>query len=69
MSNLDITQRRVQATCLGVIIGRCSPDSQHERPDRHPAIVGGSFFRFTNDHLRNHTNQRPKRKEWTREDK
>ena len=56
------------ATGFGVIIGRCSPDSQHGRPNRHPANVGCSFFRYTNDDLRNHTNQRCKHKIWTRED-
>ena len=68
MSNLNRTQRGTQATGLGVMIGRCSPDSQHGRPERHPADVGNSFFRYTNDDLRNHNNQRPKRKAWTRED-
>ena len=68
MSNLNITQRGIQATGLSVMIGRCSPNSQLERPRRHPANAGCSFFRYTNDNLRNHTNQRPKRKAWTRED-
>ena len=62
MSNLNITQRGTQATGLGVMFGRCSPDSQHGRDYRHPTNIGCSFFRFTNDDLRNHTNQRPKRK-------
>ena len=53
---------------LGVMISRCSLDSQHERPDRHPANVCYSLFRYTNSHLRNHTNQRHKRKAWIRED-
>ena len=44
------------------------PIAKHGRPDRHSAIVGCSFFRNTNDDLRNHTNQRPKRKALTRED-
>ena len=48
------------------MIGRCSLDSQHGRLDGHPANVGCSLFRYTN--LRNHINQRPKRKAWTWED-
>ena len=68
MSNSNITQRGTQASVLGVMIGRCSLDSQHGRPDRHPANVGYSFFRYTNGDLRNHTNQRPKRKAWTMND-
>ena len=53
---------------LGVMIGRCSLDSQHGRPGRHPPNVGCSLFRYTNSDLKNRTNQRPKRKTWTRED-
>ena len=68
MSNLDIIQRGAQATSLGVMIGGCSPVSQHGRPDYHPPNVGCSFSRYMNDDLRNHTNQRHKRKAWTRED-
>ena len=50
------------------MISRCSLDSQHGRPPRHPPRVGCSFFRYTNGDLRNHINQRPKRKAWTWED-
>ena len=53
-----MTQCGTQAIGLGVMISRCSPNSQHGRPDHHPANVGGSFFRYTNDDLKNHTNQR-----------
>ena len=53
MSNPNITQRGTQATGLGDMIGRCSPDSQHGRPDRHPTNVGGSFFRYINDDVTN----------------
>ena len=67
MSNLNIIQRGNQATGLGVMIGRCSPDSPHGEPDHH-ANVGCSFFRYTNDDLRSHTNQRRKRNAWTKED-
>ena len=67
MSHLNITQRGTQNMGLGVMIGRCSPDSQHERLNDHPAHVGCSFFRYTNDDLRNHTNQRRKHKIWTME--
>ena len=35
--------------------------------DRHPANVGCSFFRYTNDNVRNHNDQWPKLKTWTRE--
>ena len=68
MSNSNITQRGSQASGLGVMIGRCSPDSQHERLVRYPANVGCSLFRHKNGDLRNHINQRPKQKAWTRED-
>ena len=68
MSNHNITQRETQATGLGVMIGRCSPDSQHGRPDHHPTNVGSSFFRYINDDVRNHNDHRPKRKTGTKED-
>ena len=68
MSNLNITKRGTQATGLGVVIGRCSPDSQHGRPDVHPANVGCSLFRCMNDDISNHNDQRPKGKTWARED-
>ena len=50
------------------MIGRCSPDSQHGRPERHPANVGCSLFRYTNVVICNHNDQKPKRKTWTSED-
>ena len=68
MSNSNFTQRGTQDSDLGVMIGRCSLDSQHGRSDRHPANVGCSLFRYTNSDLWNHTNQRLKRKTLTRED-
>ena len=68
MSNINITKRGTQATGLGAMIGRCSPDSQNRRPDRHLANVGSSLFRYMNDDISNHNDQRPKRKIWTRED-
>ena len=68
MSNYNITQRGTQATVLGVMISRCSRDSQHRRPDRHPTNVGCSFISYINDDVRNHNDQRPKCKTWTRED-
>ena len=45
MSNQNITQRGTQATGLGVMIGRCSPDNQRGKPSRLPAN-GCSFFRY-----------------------
>ena len=68
MSNSYFTQRGAHDSALGVMIGRCSLDSQHGRLDSHPANVGCSLFRYTNSDLKNPTNQRPKRKTWTRED-
>ena len=68
MSNLNITKRGTQETSLGVLVGRCSPDSQHERPDGHPANIGCYLFRYMNDDISNHNDQEPKRKTWTRED-
>ena len=67
MLNHNITQCGIQAIGMGVIIGRCSPDSQDGRPDRHPTNVGCSFFRNINDDVRSHNYQRPTRKTWTRE--
>ena len=68
MSNHNITQRETQTTGPGVMIGRCSPDSQHGRPGRHPTNAGCSFFRYINDDVTNHNEQRPKRRTWTREE-
>ena len=68
ISNHNITQRGTQATGLGIMIGRYSPDSQHGRPDRYPTNVGFSFISYINDDVRNHDDQRPKRKTWTKED-
>ena len=68
MSNHNITQRGTQATGLGVMTGRCSPDCQHGRPDRHPTNVGFIFFRYINDDITNHNEQSPKRRTWTTED-
>ena len=68
MSNHSITQRGTQAKGLGVMIGRCSPDSQHGRLGCHPTNVGCSFFRYTKDDETNHNEQRPKRRTWTREE-
>ena len=48
------------------MIGRFFLDSQYGRPDSHPANVGCSLFRYTNC---DYTNQRPKEKTWTRENK
>ena len=63
MLKQNMIQRGTQAADLGVMIGRCSPNSQRERPDRHPTNVGCSFFfRYTNDELKDHTNQRRKHK-------
>ena len=68
MFNINITKRGTQATGVGVMICRYSPDSQHGRLDGHPANVCYSLFRFLNDDISNHNDQRPKHKTWTRED-
>ena len=68
MSNSYFTPRGTQDSDLGVMIGRCSLDSQHGRLDRHHVNVGCSLFRYTNNDSTNPTNQRPKQKTWTRED-
>ena len=68
MLNQNMAQSGTQVTGLGVMIGRCSPDSQHGRLGRHTANASCSFFRYTNDDLKNHINQRRKHKIWTRED-
>ena len=54
MSHLNIT------TGLGVMIGRCSIDSQHGRPDSHPVNVGCALFRYLNNDISNQNDQRPK---------
>ena len=43
MLKQNMTQRETLARGLSVMIGRCSPDSQRGRPDRHPANIG-SFY-------------------------
>ena len=50
------------------MIGRSSNDSQHQEPVHHLANVFLSFFRYSNDDLRNDTNQRHLNRKWTRED-
>ena len=67
MSNSYFTQRGIQASGFVIMVGMYSLDSQHCRPVRHPANVGCSLFSSTNGDLRNHINQWPKRKVWTRE--
>ena len=62
MTNSNFTQRGAKDSDLVVMIGRCSLDSEHGRPDLHPANVGCSLLRYTNSDLKNCTNQRPKRK-------
>ena len=37
-------------------------------PIVHPTNVGCSFFRYINDDVTNHYEQRPKRRTWTREE-
>ena len=68
MLNLNMTKPGTQATGLGVMIGKCSPNNQHGTSNRHPANVGCSLFRYMNNDISNHNDQRPKRKTWTRED-
>ena len=67
MLKQNMTQHGTQATSFGVMVCRCSPDSQHGRPSSHPVSVGSSF-RNRNGNLRNYSNHRRKRKTWTRED-
>ena len=68
MLKQNMTQRGTQATGFDVMIGRCSPVSQHGRHNPHPMNVGCYFFQYTNDELGNHTNQRHKHKTWATED-
>ena len=49
MTNRNIIQHGTQTKCLGVVIGRCSFDSQHWVFARHPANVGCFSFRYTNN--------------------
>ena len=76
MTNRSIIQHGTQTTGFGVMIGRCSLDSQHGGYNRRPANVGCSFSRYTNDSSFRYTNdeqidqshQRPQRRKWSRED-
>ena len=45
-------------TGQGIMICRCSLDSQHGKLDSHPANVACSFFRYTKNEPKNYTNQR-----------
>ena len=73
---LKINQHGAQTTGLGVIISRCSLDTQHGGTAQHPANVGcsssrytkDSSFRSTNNEQVAHSQQRPQRRTWTRED-
>ena len=75
MTNQNINQHGVQTTGLGVMIGRCSLDSQHEGPGQHPMNVccsslsytNDSSFRYTNDEQIDHSYRRPQRWKWTEE--
>ena len=66
MTNRNIFQHGTQTTGFGVMIGWCPFVSQHGGPLRHPANVGCSFFRYTNDELRNHSNQRHQHRKRTK---
>ena len=76
MTNQNINQNRANPTGPGVMIGRCSLDSQHEGPCRQTVNVGcsssrctnDSSFRYKNDEQIDHSHQRPQRRKWTRED-
>ena len=63
-----MTQRGTQATGLCIMIGRCSPHSQHRGCGRYPVNVSCSFFRYMNNELRNHINHKFMHKTRTRED-
>ena len=64
----NIIQHGTEATGLGIMIGRFLIYSQNGRPKQHPANVGCSFFRYTNDNQSNHSSQRHQLKKWTIED-
>ena len=68
MSNRNMTHLGTQITGLGIMIGRCYADSQHEGSNCHSVIVDCSFFEYTNVVLSNHTSQRRRHKTWTRRD-
>ena len=46
MRNRTITQRGTETTGLGVMIGKCSLDGQHEGSSCHPTNIGCSFFQI-----------------------
>ena len=68
MSNRNISQLGNQTAGQFVMIGNCSPDSQHWEPARHHANVSYSFFRYTNGLLSNNTEQRLQHRKWTGEE-
>ena len=57
MTNSNLSQREIQTTNLGIMIGRYLLDCQLEGPDRHPANICCSYSRYTKTkaimHLRN----------------
>ena len=59
MTNRNITERGTKTTCLGILIGRHSADSQHGAPDRHCANVGYYFSGTQTTDIN---------RQWTRED-
>ena len=61
-------QHGTRITVLGVIIGRCSLNSQHAESVRLPANVGCSYFRYTNKNQSNNVSERHQKRKWRRED-
>ena len=68
MYNQNMTQPGTQATNLGVMIGGGLLIANMGDPVVILPMLAVLFFRYTNDDLRNHTNQRRKHKIWTWED-
>ena len=66
MTNWNIIQHGIQKIGLGVMISRCSLNSQHWEPDWHPANVDCS--RYASNEQINHSHQIPHHRKWTRED-
>ena len=67
ISSQNITQRETKTRGLGDMSSRCSPDCCDGGSNRHPVNVGCSFFKYTNDGLSHHTNQRHQHRKCVRE--
>ena len=62
------TSGKKEITNIRSIINNNNNNNDNNNDNNNPANVDCSFYRYTNQDLRNHTNHRCKHKTWTRED-